>query len=281
MAYHDQYLALLADLMDPERSVEEANERTGHRVRILRQGRHLSVDLADGRLPVPGTRRVYPRTAAAEVAWFVRGDRDVTWLARHAKIWSKFTEADGVTVDAAYGYRWRRHFGRDQLRLAVSALQEDPSDRRVYVSAWDPAQDGLGARGQRNVPCPVGFTLSLVEGRLNSTLLIRSSDVFVGLPYDVMGHSMLMEVVAATIGPSRCRGLGVLSVSLAHPHVYDSHYNMVRTSVLQDPVESRLRMVPMTLGQVEEAPDLFVAAYATLARATDWPSYNPLPELVL
>src|SRR5258708_21393641 len=110
MRFSEQYRQLLIDLLDPAHSVEETNERTGHRIRVLRGGRSLLVDLSTGYLPTPELRRVHPRTAAAAVAWFIKGDRSVNGLDRYAKIWGKFVEADGETIEASYGYRWRHHF---------------------------------------------------------------------------------------------------------------------------------------------------------------------------
>ncbi len=124
----------------------EKNERTGKGVHTLYGAVCFKLNLNDSCVPVCGVRRLYPQTAAAEVAWFLSGRRDVSWLTKHTKIWDSF--AEDVAVDAGgpesvksrvvengYGYRWRHHFGRDQLADAVTALEANPSDRRVYVSA--------------------------------------------------------------------------------------------------------------------------------------------------
>jgi len=256
--------------------VIERNARTGRDISISPYPLSFGIDLDNGLIPVSGNRLLRPRVAAAEVAWFVSGERRLEWLEKYAKIWSKFAEPDG-TVEGAYGYRWRRHFGRDQLRLAVSALQKDPSDRRVFVSAWDPAFDGLGKAGQRNVPCPVGFTLSIAGGRLNSVNLIRSSDVFVGLPYDVMGHALLMDAVSAELGVP----LGFMHVTLAHPHIYDAHWEMARKSIaglwsVRGPALPR-----WPLSRIESDLDGYVADVKVSESDTNWPTWDPRPELVV
>jgi len=257
----------------------ETNERTGHRVAVHDGGYSFTLDLSDDRLPVVGSRKLFPRTAAAEVAWFLVGKQDVTWLKRYAPIWDKFVEADGVTIDSAYGYRWRRHFGRDQLSLAVEALRSNPTDRRIFISAWDPGKDGLGEPGQKNVPCPVGFTLSITRGRLNSTMLLRSSDVFVGLPYDVMGHALLMSVLARSIDPEL--GLGRMHVSLAHPHIYETHWMMARTCLLGPLVEEKPELPRCwDMGEVIANPEGYVAEVAQYAKEVEWPAFSPRPEVV-
>ena len=239
----------------------ETNVRTGAEIAMLPYPVGFPVDLRSRRLPLPGNRRVWPATAAAEVAWFLSGERDVTWLRDKCPIWDKFTEADGKTVDAAYGYRWRVRFGRDQIQRAIDALIDDPTDRRVYISAWDPSLDGLGETGQRNVPCPVGFTLSIVDNHLNSALMIRSSDVFIGLPYDVMGHALLMDAIAESVA---VRGLGWLHVTLAHPHIYSTHYEMAESSLGRIWAE-KPEMPGWSVEEIGADPDGYVARVKMLA----------------
>lgn len=313
MPFYDVYGAILAWVLQ---APAELNERTGVRVKVGRGGTAFRVDLSDGFLPTIGYRKTFPKSAAAEVAWYIRGEQDATFIRQYAPLWDKFVERlpfDVETVDphepvpaslsietidlqpigsrevqrvagqsyfegvkSAYGYRWRRHFGRDQIRLSVEALRKDPSDRRVYVSAWDPAEDGLGEQGQRNVPCPASFTFSVTGGELHSSLFLRSSDVFVGLPYDVMGHALLMDAVAHEL---KLRP-GVMHVTLAHAHLYESHWDLTVEALRQDPVVPDMQLPGWTLSQIERAPDDYVVRYADDARQHAWPKYSPRPEVV-
>ena len=280
------YRQLLEALLDEQTSVEEHNKRTGHRIRMLPHPASFAINLADGLLPVAGNRKLFPKTAAAEVAWFLSGATDVTWIAKHCPIWNKFVEDDGVTIKAAYGYRWRHHFGRDQITEAIAALLTNPSDRRIVISAWDPAEDGLGRPG-KNVPCPTQFTLSLVPDlngqlRLNSAYFLRSSDVFVGLPYDVMGHALLMDLITQELNLRFSVALGAMHVTLAHPHLYDSHYAMAHESLSNGPVISppRLPGAGWTIGDVEAHPDGYVEFVKTQEACAAWPAFCPRPEVV-
>lgn len=286
--FYDAYGAIVAWVFAGD---IETNARTGVRVKVGRGGTSFRVDLSDGMLPTVGFRKTFPKSAAAEVAWYLQGTQDASFIRRYAPLWDKFVEpvypkrADGSQhgpgvafpgVKAAYGYRWRNHFGRDQIRLAVEALRKDPSDRRCYVSAWDPAEDGLGALGQRNVPCPASFTFSVFNGELHSSFFIRSSDVFVGLPYDVMGHALLMDAVAHEL---RLRP-GVMHVTLAHAHLYESHWDLTVEMMKQEPVVPALQLPGWTLSQVERAPEGYVVRYAEEAKQLTWPAFNPRPEVI-
>ncbi|URA07029.1 thymidylate synthase [Xanthomonas phage Elanor] len=288
MPFYDVYGALIAWALG---SPIEANERTGTRVRVGRGGTAFRVDLSDGLLPTIGFRKTFPRSAAAENAWYIAGTQDAEFITKYAPLWDKFVEPiqyrvfeDDVFVGhdtfsgvkSAYGYRWRRHFGRDQIRLAIEALRKDPSDRRVYVSAWDPSEDGLGEVGQRNVPCPTSFTFSVSNGELHSSLFLRSSDLFVGLPYDVMGHALLMDAMAHEL---RIRP-GVMHVTLAHAHLYETHWEMAIRMMHEAPVLPALQLPGWSVSQIERTPDDYVLRYAEEAKQLQWPSFNPRPEVV-
>lgn len=293
--FNETYQALVEGLVD--HGHREVNARTGVGIRVG-DPTSFTVDLSDDRLPMCGIRKTYPKTAAAEVAWFLLGRKEVDFIRGYAPIWDKFVEDDGRTVAGAYGHRWRNHFGRDQVADAVETLASNPTDRRTFVSAWDPGQDGLG-RPSKNVPCPVGFTMSVTDGRLNSTLLIRSSDVFVGLPYDVMGHALLMKAMQSSItlqqerfygeGKAELRGLGKMHVTLAHPHLYEPHIDMADTalSLLPGDREERramaegLRMPDWGVKRIVQLPDGYVDLVATRAKGLRQPDYSCRPELVV
>lgn len=286
LSMSDVYGQLLTWLLS-DASVVETNARTGSRVAVGVGPTSFRLDLSDRVLPTVGLRRLYPRSAAAEVAWYLMGTQDAAFITKYAPLWDKFIEdipnrhwptgpATVRGVAAAYGYRWRHHFARDQLELAVRALRDDPSDRRVLVSAWDPSLDGLGARGQANVPCPAFFTLSIVGGRLHSALFLRSSDVFVGLPYDVMGHALLMAAIAETLDV----GLGHAHFTLAHAHLYECHWDMARECLRREPVVPSIEMPDWGLFDIVDAPDGYVAHVTDLCSGAVWPSYAPRPEVV-
>lgn len=298
------YSYLLLEIM--RRGHEETNARTGKRVRIYSGGPvSFAIDLSDGLLPITKTRKLFPGTAAAETAWYLMGTQDATFMLKHAKVvWEKFVEEIDVTRDAlgynplneasalyvrgdkngvfmkgvkaAYGYRWRSHFGRDQIEDAIAALQENSTNRRIYVSAWDPMEDGLLKKNQLNVPCPVGFTLSIVDGKLTSAYMLRSSDVFVGLPYDVMGHALLMSAIAKTLDVP----LGTMHFTLAHPHVYDVHFEMA-DRCLDNSLDGSCPMLPnWSVEQIEKDPDGYVSFVKELAGRVKWSGYCPRPEVV-
>jgi thymidylate synthase len=148
-------------------------------------------------------------------------------LNQFTKIWDDFSELDGV-VTAAYGYRWRHYFGRDQIKSLVNLLQKEPSSRHGVVVTWDPASDGLNPnRKRKNVPCPYTFTVNIIGGALHMHNIVRSNDMILGFPHDVGGFAFLQRVLAAKLGVK----VGKYTHSISNAHIYDTHYKAARTLI--------------------------------------------------
>ena len=93
-----------------DEGIEELNERTGHKTKSL-PGVTLSFDIEKDGFPVLTLRKQPLKSPIAEQVWFIIGEKDTTFLRKFTKIWDLFMETDG-TIPAAYGWRWRNHFGR-------------------------------------------------------------------------------------------------------------------------------------------------------------------------
>lgn len=218
MAEFDKiYQSLLRDIMT--KGVRETNQRTGHETAAL-PGMSFSMDLEKDGFPVLALRKIPTKLFIAEQIWFISGARKPEiFLRDFTKIWDDFTNP-GDVVTVAYGYRWRRHFGRDQLGKLVELLQKDPSSRHGVVVTWDPSSDGLGGVSKSNVPCPYTFTVNIIGGRLNMMNVVRSNDMILGFPHDVAGFALLQTILAQKLGVKP----GVYTHTIANAHIYDIHY---------------------------------------------------------
>jgi len=218
VGFDQQYRELVRTLMTE--GVEEVNERTGHAVRAL-PGRTIEIDDVSVDFPLLTLRSIPIKIFVAEQVWFLTGSRQVTELLdEYTRIWSPFAQPNGV-VAAAYGYRWRHHFHRDQIEDLVQLLERDASSRHGVVVAWDPSTDGLSSGVQRkNVPCPFAFVVNIIGGRLNLHNVVRSNDVMLGLPHDVAGYCLLQHILAERLQVKP----GKYTHSISHAHIYDVHY---------------------------------------------------------
>src|SRR3989344_3963150 len=118
--FDEMYQEMLKRIMSG--GVREKNQRTGHET-IALPGMHFSIDIEKEGFPLLTLRKIPVKMFVAEQIWFISGARKpADFLRDFTKIWDSFTNpADVVTV--AYGYRWRKHFGRDQLGLLVNLLK--------------------------------------------------------------------------------------------------------------------------------------------------------------
>lgn len=195
----------------------QRNERTGQDV-VAYPGLHMRLELQKG-FPLLTLRKIPTRLFTAEMLWFVSGARDLTWLQQHTKVWDAFVESDG-RLAAAYGWRWRKAFGRDQLWKALRALHRDSSSRQIVVATWDARRDGLTNQGLvKNVPCITQWTANVIAGRLNLAVDVRSNDMMLGCPHDVAGFTLLAHMLANAVDAEP----GVLSYRVAHAHIYSAH----------------------------------------------------------
>ena len=194
------------------------NERTGYQTKA-KPGMTLDLQPADG-FPLLTLRKIPIKLFCAEVVWMITGRKKLDFLQKFTRIWDDFSEEDG-TVQTAYGYRWRKHFGRDQLLDLVAHLEEEPSSRQGVVVMWDPADDGLTGPKKKNVPCPFCWTANIIDGKLNMHLVIRSNDMMLGSPHDTAGFALLQAMLAQKLGVD----VGKLTISISHAHIYENHYD--------------------------------------------------------
>lgn len=221
--YDRQYRNFLSKLMSD--GTEETNERTGHKTKSL-PGVNFQFDLSKS-FPLLTLRKVPIQIFTAEQVWFIMGSRKPSvFLNEHTKIWDDFTNFGGV-VTVAYGFRMRHHFGRDQLGKLIELLTKEPSSRHGVVVFWDPADDGLGSRKKKNVPCPYTFTVNIIGGKLHLHLMVRSNDMVLGFPHDSSGFSLMAYILAEKLGVEP----GTFTHSISNAHVYDIHYDVVNEMI--------------------------------------------------
>jgi thymidylate synthase len=262
------YRALIRRIMTE--GVEERNARTGHATRALPG---LTIEVEAG-FPLLTLRRIPLKVFIAEQVWFLTGSRrPEESLHQFTKIWDDFTNLNGV-IPTAYGYRWRRHFGRDQIAELVALLERDPSSRQGVVVAWDAGSDGLDARRTRkNVPCPYTFTVNIIGGALHLHNMVRSNDMLLGCPHDAAGFALLQRMLAARLGV----GVGKYTHSISNAHVYDIHYEAAQALVERDHEhpEIALELAPDALERAEKGDFSLVEEIEAQLAA----QYHPLSAL--
>lgn len=137
-----------------------------------------------------------------ESIWMLAGRNDVGFLEQFNSTIGQFSD-NGYDFNAAYGYRWREHFGQDQLLEIIELLRRDPTTRQAVMQIWD--HNDL-TKKTKDKACNTqvffeirgGFTAG--SGQLNMTVINRSNDMWWGCyGANVVHFSVLQEFVAAAV----------------------------------------------------------------------------------
>ena len=114
-----------------------------------------------------------------------------------------------------YGEQWRGQKtidGVDQISNLIEDIQNDPTSRRLLVNSYNPSELYKMALP----PCHYAFQVYLSEGKIDMLVNMRSSDVPLGLPFNVSSYALLTHILGRLTGyvPGR------LTFMLGDAHVY-------------------------------------------------------------
>ena len=123
----------------------------------------------------------------------------LTWFVKRMLEFSD----DGLIFHGAYGHRWVRYFGKNQLEIIINRLAKHPTDRRCVLSMWDAPGDLMGKMGV-DVPCNTSAYFSIgVRGDLDMTVSNRSNDIIWGAyGANAVHFSFLQKYIAERLGIS-------------------------------------------------------------------------------
>ncbi len=133
-------------------------------------------------------------------------------------------------MPSAYGNFWRHfpvHEGgegespraafNDQIRWVAEEIKRNPASRRLVVTAWAPGN----AQTSKLPPCHLLFMFNVQQDERGEPLLClhltqRSADVALGVPYNIAGYALLLELF------SRFTGIraGIFGHTMVDAHIY-------------------------------------------------------------
>lgn len=174
--------------------------RRGETVQLLHAG--FQIDDPRQRWVISRRPQINPAFAIADTLWMLAGSQDAKVINSWFPGLSKFS-GEGPTYPGAYGYRLRKHFGVDQIRRAFDTLSSQPDSRQVVLQFWDVLTDLPEVDGRprsSDIPCNVVALLKVHQGRLCWTQVLRSNDLYRGLPYNFVQFTMLQEMIAGWLG---------------------------------------------------------------------------------
>lgn len=236
------WLCLAGELAGPR-----AHRQEGRRL-PTREILHVAFSIANPIERWTQSRRpaINPAFALAEVVWILNGHSDAGFPNYWNSQLAKFA-GECNTYHGAYGRRLRGHFGVDQLRRAALALRANPNGRQIVLQIWDPRVDLPNEDGSpmdSDIPCNVTSLLKVRDGKLDWVQVMRSNDLFLGLPYNLIQFTTLQEVLAGWIGV-QVGEYHHISDSL---HIYEDHLPHVRAALDSGRVETPANSASVSLG---------------------------------
>jgi thymidylate synthase len=201
---------------------QSKDDRTGTGTKSL-FGRTINHDMSLG-FPLLTGKKISFNAARTELLWILQGRTDLKYLEDNGvKYWRPDYERSGRTdeqLGPVYGKQWRDFKGIDQLHELVYSIENNPTSRRMLVSAWAPHE----MKDMVLPPCHYAFQVYVNDGTLDLMWMQRSADVFLGLPYDIAMYGLLLELLAKGAGLKPGRLIG----QLGDCHLYNNHIDQAK-----------------------------------------------------
>ncbi|KAI8642611.1 thymidylate synthase [Parasitella parasitica] len=239
---------------------EHRADRTGTGTLAIFAPPQLRFSLKNDILPLLTTKRVFYRGVLEELLWFVRGDTNSKHLSeRNVKIWDgngsrEYLDKLGLThrkegdLGPVYGFQWR-HFGAkyvdcdtdytgqgvDQLQEVIDKIKNNPTDRRIILSAWNPADIPSMALPPCHAFCQFYVSTPPANGeraKLSCVLYQRSCDMGLGVPFNIASYALLTRMIAhvTNLDP------GEFIHTMGDTHVYIDHIDALKQQIEREPV---------------------------------------------
>ena len=243
-----QYLNMIKKIIE---TGVRRTDRTGTGTLSL-FGVQMRYSLRENILPLLTTKRVFWRGVAEELLWFISGDTSAKTLQdKNIRIWDgngsrEYLNSLGLhdretgDLGPVYGFQWR-HFGAkytnmhadytgkgvDQLAEVVEKIKNNPSDRRIILSAWNPADLNLMALP----PCHMFAQFYVANGELSCQMYQRSADMGLGVPFNIASYSLLTRMLAQVTGLKA----GEFVHTIGDAHVYLDHVEPLKEQLRREP----------------------------------------------
>eukprot|EP00210_Caulerpa_lentillifera_P007153 g6843.t1 len=242
-----QYLDLIEEILNSGSAKED---RTGTGT-LSKFGKQMKFNLRHY-FPLLTSKRVFWRGVVEELLWIISGSTNAKVLQEKGiHIWDgnasrEFLDRVGLhhreegDLGPVYGFQWR-HFGAkythmsddytgqgvDQLAEVIRKLRENPTDRRILLSSWNPTDLKLMALP----PCHMFCQFYVSDGELSCQMYQRSCDMGLGVPFNIASYALLTCMIAQVTGFKRGDFIHVLGDA----HVYNNHIEPLKKQLLNKP----------------------------------------------
>ena len=130
--------------------------------------------------------------AEAEWQWYLSGDRNIAKLGelygKVPAIWKRMADVEG-NVNSNYGWQWQRNY---QLDYIINLLKNNPETRQAAISIYDAKEFD---KYSNDTPCTYAVQFTILNNKINMSVLMRSNDLWYGFCNDQYCFSKLHELV--------------------------------------------------------------------------------------
>lgn len=156
--------------------------------------------------------------AESEWEWYMLGNPSVESLGdiygKIPTIWKRMADSEG-NVNSNYGWQWQRN---NQLNNVINSLRETPNTRQAAISIYDGKEIN---RYDNDTPCTYAVQFTILNDKLNMSVLMRSNDLWHGFCIDQYCFSKLQEYVANEVN----REVGTYFHYAHNMHIYNNFLN--------------------------------------------------------
>jgi len=171
--------------------------------------------------PVPSIpeRKLGFKFAAAEPWWILSGKNLLSDIHPFGKM-APYSD-DGYFMSGAYGPKIV-----DQLAYVCKTLADDKGSRQAVINIW---RERPGP--SKDIPCTLSLQFLIRAGMIHCVATMRSSDAYMGLPYDSILFSLtsayVLSIMRHHYGCGHSLELGKLHLTLGSAHLYDRDFESV------------------------------------------------------
>ena len=220
-------------------------------------GEEITFDLTEG-FPIVTLRKIDYIQAIGELTGFLRG---YTTKSQFNSVGCHYWNSTGGMANdelgPIYGAQWNNFFGINQLKVLLENLHYAKFSRRHILTTWNPAQ----LNDMVLPPCHIIAQFHVREDHvLDCIVYMRSVDIMLGLPYDIIIYALLVHILA------HCCNMfvGTLKFTFGNTHIYTPHIMEAVYMIKYDPLPlSQLLLDPGTSLLTFDPKDVIIAGYAS------------------
>lgn len=161
-------------------------------------------------------RNISKSYICGELLWYALGRNDVAFINKFAGLWGRISD-DGVTSYSAYGDIVFKRHGFNQVDKIIQLLCDDPESRRAVINFNVPNENVIETKDEI---CTIALQFLIRDGKLNCYCVMRSNDVWYGLPYDVIFFTELTKYIAKRLNVP----YGTYTHTVISLHAYERNY---------------------------------------------------------